>query len=353
MAVTADLLNSTLADLRGPIEHTLEQKVPGADLLMKRGKISTEKGILIERTIMGGSPAQGVGISPGGGTTIPIGRTEQTKKIQVQPHRLVVAISIPKGEMITNDGKLGAIKLVKTYVDAVQKLYPVDLDRYWFSGTSPGHVFATSQLAGFNTLNGQVTNAFGLIGVTQGLIEFAATTSQNDTTQNLAKSSTYGYVNQYRNITSYASDGWKTYRAAYRDVAQFNPRGNEGPDFVYMDFDSYAQYEEDKATRIRSVTVQDKTDKTNDLMELEMGSARVIAAKNIVLTDFTGDAASGLAYYLTSEGVEFVWYQKPELSDFDDKVATSDSVIAKLEMMGCPLITGMRLQGAVTGGARL
>lgn len=352
MAVNVDLLNTTLADLKGPIEHTLEEKSPIHDLLVKSGRVSTDKGILIERTIMGGSPAQGTGIF-NGGEILDMGRTEQTHKIQLQTHRAVIPINIPKLDMKQNDGKLGALKLIDIYPAGVNKLLPGDFDRFLFSGVSNGRVLATAQMTGWNTFNGQKTFASGKVGVTQGLIEFGAPSGQNDTTQNLLKSSSYGYVNQYGAITSYALDGDKTYRGVYREVARYNPTDmNAGPDVVFMDYDSFALYEQDQKAHVVVKVTQDKTDKSGNLLELTMGSARVIAAKNIVLTDFTGAAATGLAYFFTLEGIEWVWFQKPEMSDFDDRVPNQDVVTAKIEMQGQIVVTGMRMQGAVVGGAQ-
>jgi hypothetical protein len=350
--VSTDLVNTTLADLKGPIEHAFEQKSPMYDLLQKKGRVSTERGTLIERAIMGGSPAQGTGIF-GGGETLNMGRTEQTKKIQLQTHRVVVPINIPKLDMLQNDGKLGAIKLVETYTQSVTKLLPVDFDRFFFTGVSHGYVLPTTAMVGWNTLNGQKTFASGKVGVTQGLIEFAAPTSQNDTTQNLAKSPSYNYVNQFGEITSYALDGEDVYDDVYREVAQFNPTDmNAGPDVIFADFDSFAKYYKSQRNQVRIVHVQDNMDKSGNKMELMMGAARFIAAKNLILTDFIGSAASGIAYYLSLPGIEWVWFQKPTMSSFDDRVPNQDVITAKYEMMGAPVITGMRMQGVVVGGAR-
>lgn len=352
MAVTNDLLNTTLVDLKGPIEHSFFQKTPAYDLIVKKGTVSSEGGTLIERPIMGGSPAQGTGIFSGG-ETLNMARAEKTKKVTIETHRLVIPINIPKKELQKNSGKLGAIKLIDTYVDSVNGLFPIDFDRYFFGGVSAGHVFQTSELIGFNTLNGQKTFASGYTGVTAGLLEFNTPANQVSTRQNLASSTSYNYVNQYGVISSFAVDGRKVYRKVYRETAQFNPTDvNAGPDTVFMDYDSFALYEEEFESKVRIVQTQDKTDKSGNLIELTMGSARVIAAKNIVLTDFTGDAAEGVAYYLTGKGLEWIWTQKPTMSNFDDRIANQDGTCAKIEMTGAPLMLGMRMQAVVTGGAR-
>ncbi len=343
-------MNTTLADLKGPIDYTFQTKTPLIEMLDKRGRVSTERGTLIERVIMGGSPAQGTGIF-GGGETLNMQRTEQTHKIQLQTHRIVIPINIPKKAMKENDGKLGAIKLIETYPVAVSKALPVDKDRFFFSGVSNGITLPTSEMEGWNTLNAQKTFARGVIGVTNGLIPFAAPAAQSGTTQNLARSSAYGYVSQYGAMTSFANDGEKVYRRVRRECGQYNPTDvNAGPDVMFMDFDSFALFEDARSDKNRTVVIQDKIDNANT-DELWIGNMRCRAAKNIILSDFTGAAASGVCYLLTLNGFEYVMFQKGEMSDFDDRVANQDCVTAKYEEQGALLVQGLRMQGAVTGGA--
>ena len=352
MALTTDLINTTLADLKSPLEHTFEAKSTIHSLLEKRGKTSSDRGQLIERTIMGGSPAQGKGIFLGS-ETIPGGRTEQTKKIQLQTHRAVIRIDIPKRELRENEGKTGVMKLIEAYPEAVMKLLPQDFDRFWFSGVSHGYVLPTAEMTGWNTLNGQKTFASGIIGVTNGLIDFVAPGSQTDTVQNLAKSSTYNYVNQFGTISSYAVDGRRTYRRVARDVGQYNPASPDAkPDVAFIDFDSYALLEEDNQDHVRLVSMRDDLEKGGSITEMLHGDIRYVAAKNLLRTDFTGAAADGICYMLTLDGIEVVWYQKPELSGFEDRIPNQDVVTAKMEMQFALLMKGMRMQGAVVGGAR-
>lgn len=351
MAVTVDLLNSTLADLKGPIEYTFEQKSPIHDMLSKKGKVSSDRGTLIERTIMGAAPTTGTGIF-GGGETFTFARSEETHKIQLQTHRVVVPISIPKLDLNQNDGKLGAMKLIDIYPAATQKAIPQAFDRFLFTGVSGDAVLSTAAMSGWNTLNGQKTFASGKIGVTNGLLDFVAPASQSDTVQNLAKSTSYNYVNQFSEITGYAADGKRKYKGLIRETARYLPGANAVPDVLFLDFDSYAFVEEDADDHVRITMTGDKMDSAGSAMELTLAGVRVIAAKNIVLTDFTGSAAEGVGYLLSLDGFEWVWFQKPTLSNFTDNVHNQDVVTAKLEMQGALLLRNMRCQGTIVGGAR-
>jgi hypothetical protein len=350
------LLNSTLQDLKSPIEHTFEQKTPMYAWLEKRGRVSTDKGIYIQRTIMGGSPAQGTGIY-GGGETLNMNRTEQTKSISVDTHRVVIPINIPKLVLQKNDGKLGAIKLLKEYPAAVQKLLPADFDRFWFCGVSNGYVLQTSEMQGWNTFNGQKVFSTGKLGVTTGIFDLVNDPSaQTATVQNLAKSASYNYVNQRAAVTSFALDGKKTYRKLFRNCAQWIPSPNGVPDVCFVDFDSFALIEDEQDSHVR-LTVQGDTSEKDKLLETELSGVQIVAAKNIVLTDFTGTAASGVGYVFSMDGVEFVWFQKPTMTDFDDRVPNQDVVTAKIEMQGALIVageagTGLRGQGAIVGCAQ-
>lgn len=352
MATTLDLLNTTLADLQGPIEHAFEAKSPFHDLLKKRGQVSSERGQLIERVIMGGSPSQGVGIF-NGTEIIPGGRTEQTHKIQLQTHRLVARIDIPKKELEENVGKTGVLKLIKTYPEAMVKLIPQDWDRFFLTGVSHGKVFSTDALSGFNTLNGQKVFSKGVVGVTNGLLDFVAEASQTDTVQNLPKSIAYNYVNKFGEISSYGVDGWSTYIKTAREVGQANPSSPDAkPDVAFIDFDSYALIAEDNRDHVRVTTSRTDLDKGGSITELMLGGIRFVAAKNLILSDFTGSAAEGVCYMLSLDGLEWVWFKQPTLEPFTDRIPNQDVVTAKMEMQGQILMTGMRMQGVVVGGAR-
>jgi hypothetical protein len=351
LAVSTDLLNTTLQDLKGPIEQMFEQKTPLYNWLQKKGRVSTDKGIYVQRPIMGGSPAQGTGIF-NGGETLNMVRVEQTKSISVQTHRAVIPINIPKLDMKQNDGKLGAVKLLEMYPATVNALLPADFDRFFLTGVSNGLVLQTSEMLGWNTFNGQKTFSSGKIGVTVGIFDLDNDPSaQTATSQNLAKSASYNYVNQRSVITSFAVDGKRKYRQAFRNAAQWIPSPDGVPDVCFVDFDSFALIEDEQDTHVR-LTVQGDTSEKKRLLTTELSGVTMTASKNLVLTDFTGTAASGVAYAFSMDGIELVWYQKPEMSDFDDRVANQDVVTAKIEMMFALVVQGLRCQAVIVGGAQ-
>lgn len=352
MPVSNDVLNSTLQDLKGPLLMSFEEKVPLFNWLKKASRTSSEKGTWIQRLLMGGSPTSGIALR-NGGETFDTTRTEQVQKILVGTQRFGCAIAIPGLDLEINDGKLGAIKLIKEYPAAVIAAMAIDLDRYFLTGVSNGRFLATSECQGWNTLNGEKVNATGITGVTNGLIDFAATTSQTDTVQSLAKSTAYNYVNQYGNIVGgWAAAGRKTTTKVYRQCARYNTSGpDKGPDIMFADDDTYANIETEDRTLVRTEYVQSDIDKGIAGLHRRFLNADLVAAQNLILTDFTGAPVNGLIYLLTSSGFEKIDYKTFDISNFEDRIANQDNVVAKGLGQFALICPNMAVQGAVTGGA--
>lgn len=352
MAVSLDVLNSTLQDLKGPLLMSFNEKTPLFRWLEKTGRTSSEKGTWIQRMLMGGSPSQMIGLY-NGGETFDTTRTEQVKIIKVGTHRFGGAIAIPGLDLETNNGSLGAIKLIKEYPASVIAAMAIDMDRFFLTGVSNGKVLSTSEMQGWNTLNGEKVFSKGITGVTNGLIDFAAPGSQTDEVQSLQKSVAYNYVNQYGQIVGgYAANGRRTIMKTYRQCARFNMAGPDvGPDMMFADDDTYANIEAELATRVRTEIVQKDADEKLASLTLPYLGGTLVAAQNLVLTDFTGDAVNGLIYLLTSSGFEKIDYKKFDISSFEDRIANQDNVVAKALGQFAFVAPNLAVQGAVTGGA--
>lgn len=352
MAVSLDVLNSTLQDLKGPLLMSFNEKTPLFRWLEKTGRTSSEKGTWIQRMLMGGSPSQMIGLY-NGGETFDTTRTEQVKIIKVGTHRFGGAIAIPGLDLETNNGSLGAIKLIKEYPASVIAAMAIDMDRFFLTGVSNGKVLSTSEMQGWNTLNGEKVFSKGVTGVTNGLIDFVAPASQSETVQDLQKSTSYNYVNQYGQIVGgYAANGRRTIMKTYRQCARFNMAGPDvGPDMMFADDDTYANIEAELATRVRTEIVQKDADEKLGSLTLPYLGGTLVAAQNLVLSDFTGDAVNGLIYLLTSSGFEKIDYKKFDISNFEDRIANQDNVVAKALGQFALVAPNLAVQGAVTGGA--
>jgi hypothetical protein len=277
-------------------------------------------------------------------------RRQQTKRFQVEPHRIVAAINIPKKELLFNSGKLAVIRLIEEYPQTTLEGAKADLNKFLLTGSSRGLVFQTADLAGFLSLNGNFASGSGT-GVTNGLLDFVAPASQTDVVQNVAKSSSYFHFNQYNNITAWATDGLPTLRKTYRQCAHYAGGMGKGPDLVVMDDDTYTNFEDSRLSLVRVTLVEDKTEKSNTL-GLDLGVAKVYSSIDLNRADMiSGAALNGTTYILNTDFLEMPLMEAPSITPFTERVGDQDVVTAIFSMQGNLICTKTPAQGCVSGGA--
>ena len=348
MAISTEILNTTFSDLRGPLVNSFVRSNELFEALMSKARMPMEGGSLIERSFAGGAPARGGGIYVGD-ELLNMTRRQQIKRYKVEPHRLVVAINIPKKELMFNSGKLAVIRLIEEYPQTTMESAKADINKFLLTGVSRGLVFQTAELRGMLTLNGQNGSGVGT-GVTNGLLDFVAPASQTDTVQDVAKSSSYYHFNQYNDITAWATDGMTQLRKTYRQCAHYAGGPSKGPDVVIMDDSTFSNFEDSRLNLVRVSVVEDKTERSNTL-DLSLGLASVKSSIDIDLADFTGAAADGVSYILNSDYLEFPLSEAPMISDFKERVGDQDVVTALFSMQGNLISTKVPAQGVVSGGS--
>tara|TARA_R100000234_G_scaffold2042_1_gene1694 strand:- start:5427 stop:6350 length:924 start_codon:yes stop_codon:yes gene_type:complete len=305
-----------------------------------------EGGTKIERSFSGGAPARGVGVYVGD-ELLNMTRRQQIRKFEVEPHRLVMAINIPKRELAQNSGKLAIIRLIEEYPQTAMEAAKADLNKYLLTGASRGLAFNTSELQGFLTLNGQFNSGIGT-GVTNGLLGFS--TSRSVAVQNVTTSTSYFHFNQYNDISSFTADGMSQLRKTYRQCAHYAGGIGKGPDMIFMDDDTYTNFEDARSENVRVTLVDDKIDKSNTL-GLSLGLASVTSSIDLDRSNFTGVAADGVTYMLNTDYIEFPMLEAPNVSEFKERVGDQDVVTAIFAMQGNMICTKLPAQGCVSGGA--
>jgi hypothetical protein len=350
MSISTELLNTTFADLRGPLVNSFVRSNELFDALDKKARMPMEGGTYIERSFSGGAPARGVGVYVGD-ELLNMTRRQQIRKYQVEPHRLVVAINIPKRELNQNSGKLAVIRLIEQYPQSTMEAAKADINKYLLTGVSRGLVFQTSELSGMLTLNGQFSSGIGT-GVTNGLLDFEAIGSQTDTVQGVAKSSTYFHYNQYNDISAWSSNGITQLRKTYRQCAHYAGGPGKGPDLVIMDDDTFTNFEDSRRDNVRVSIVDEKIDKSNTL-GLSIGLAEVHSSIDLDRSDFTAATApaDGVTYMLNTDYIEFPMLEAPNITEFKERVGDQDVVTALFSMQGNMICTKTVAQGCVSGGA--
>lgn len=350
MAISLDALNTTFEDLRGPLVNSFVRGNELFEALEKKARMPMDGGTLIERTFTGGAPARGVGIYVGD-EILNMTRRQQIKKFQVEPHRIVVAINIPKKELLYNRGKLGIVRLIEEYPKTVVEGVRADINKYLFTGISRGIVFQTSELRGFMTLNGDVTTGVGT-GVTNGMLDFVAPSSQTDVVQNVAKSSSYYHFNNFVDMGGTAFD-ISDLRKGYRQAAFYAGGANKGPDLVFMDQDTYTQFEENQANnfRITIPSVQAGVDGKTNTLELSLGLAKVCPSLDLDPADFTTSAVqNGISMILNSDFLEMPTQEAANITPFKERVGDQDVVTALMAAQFNLLSTKLPAHCVVAGG---
>ena len=354
MSISTELLNTTFADLRGPLVNSFVRSNELFESLDKKARMPMEGGTYIERSFAGGAPARGVGVYVGD-ELLNMTRRQQIRKFQVEPHRLVVAINIPKRELNQNSGKLAVIRLIEQYPQSTMDAVKADLNKFLLTGVSRGLVFQTAEMNGLLTLNGQHTTGIGT-GVANGLIAFqspGAQTTAGTSVQGVAKSTNYFHFNQYNDIGSWAGNGITQLRKTYRQCAHYAGGPNKGPDLVIMDDDTYTNFEDSRRDNVRVSIVDDKIDKSNTL-GLSLGLAQVMSSIDLDRTDttaFSSPADDGVTYMLNTDFFEFPMLEAPNITEFKERVGDQDVVTALFAMQGNLICTKTPAQGCVSGGA--
>ena len=346
MTISTELLNTTFADLRGPLVNSFVRSNELFEALNSKARMPMEGGTKIERSFSGGAPARGVGVYVGD-ELLNMTRRQQIRKFEVEPHRLVMAINIPKRELAQNSGKLAIIRLIEEYPQTAMEAAKADLNKYLLTGASRGLAFNTSELQGFLTLNGQFTSGIGT-GVTNGLLGFS--TSRSVAVQNVTTSTSYFHFNQYNDISSFTADGMSQLRKTYRQCAHYAGGIGKGPDMIFMDDDTYTNFEDARSENVRVTLVDDKIDKSNTL-GLSLGLASVTSSIDLDRSNFTGVAADGVTYMLNTDYIEFPMLEAPNVSEFKERVGDQDVVTAIFAMQGNMICTKLPAQGCVSGGA--
>ena len=357
MPISTEVLNTTFADLRGPLVNSFVRSNELFEALDKKARMPMEGGSLIERSFTGGAPARGVGIYVGD-ELLNMTRRQQIKKFQIEPHRIVVAVNIPKKELLFSSGKLAIMRLIEEYPKTVMDGVKADLNSYFLTGASRGIVFQTSELRGFMSLNGQVSTGIGT-GVENGLLDFATPANQTQTVQNVAKSNSYFHFNQFGDMSSAAGTGFEIapLRKTYRECAHYAGGLGKGPDLVYMDQDTYTQFEEKQSNnfRVNVSTIQDGVDNNSNTIELSLGLAKVYSSIDLDLGQFSAEASGirpdrGVTYILNTDYLEMPTMEAPTISEFQERVGDQDVVTAIFSMQANLISTKLVAHGCVAGG---
>lgn len=347
MAVSVDLINTTIEELGKKAELSFVRDSKLLSRLEKKSLINKMSvgGQSITRTIISGSPAQGIGVSNGDEVATPV-RLNKTKKYQVNYHEIFVPVIIPGKDVRQNQGSSGAIKLVREYPLATLEALRMDFNQYLLTGSTGSRVTASpADFYGFLTLNGDFASGTET-GTTNGLLDFVVPASQTDTVQNVAKDSGVSHFNQYGLITAFATDGVRVLRQTYRAAAAWG--GGKEPDLVLMDDGTFGNYEEYKTDIVRLQVASDK-----DVVSTSnvLYGAEVCFDLALTTAAFSGTGTGGVTYILNTNYIEMDVLEMPKIRPFEDRLVDQDVLSSKLILHAGVICTRVPAQGVIGGGA--
>ena len=241
MALSIDVLATTLEDLAVDFDTTFVQWHPWLDKAMKNGAINknTLKGSFRTFNILTGGPGFVTNINTGG-ESIKGGRRQNARKGNEFVHRAIYAFDVPRVDMLEAVGPSDLARLIQEYPQAGEDEFKEAYVYQVFTGAALNGN-ADLQITGIATLNGDTTyNPLGT-GARSGLCEFATPATQTATVHGLVSSLGSGWYNQYQTIASYAIEGLTKSRTAYYDANRLAPSYGQ-VDCMYGDSSSYHNY---------------------------------------------------------------------------------------------------------------
>lgn len=361
---SVDLLNTTLEEMyaRGGILPLITAtRKPLIKNLWEKKKVNKESigGTKFTRPFGYGAPSKGIQIATGNETAA-LTRKASTKKYEIPSIRHLIPVTIPLLDLRRNDGKQGAVKLIKDYPLATMQQYQEDVEFWMLTGAYNSSVMSVMDTPAFDqyaTFNGSVTHSNSDTGWLQGLVPAA----QTGVVQGVSRDNAIRHISQYGAITSFASDGMNTLSNVYRACADRAGGMNDGPDFGFADGGTYANLEVAMTDNVRVVNLAENQQNKSTANFLLYKNARVYSCDsnldptNAAFSGTPGYSTSaitgGVLYFINSEWMEVAYLEEIEQAPkFVDMIADQDVVVAKMHADMNPIVLRLNAMGRCDGG---
>lgn len=347
MPTPLDLLNSTLPDLQGPMEHQFTHTIPLMKLLWEKEQVKYQGGLYTEKTFTTNPAGGGVAVRTGS-EGLYRGRSQNTLKMRVEQARVVMTSHIPNIDQIKNQGTAAVMEVASDYLTTLLSGAMQDLNKYFLTGVTEGRTFKNdSDLYSFLTFNGQFSSGIGE-GILNGVFDFVAPSVQSETVQNVPKSQANQHYNQFGQISTFASNGVRTIKKVLRQCTNAADQTNSNGYLLIMDDDTFGNFEEEYETPVRVQLVNDVREKEM-LIALPISGALAYYEPNLDVSQFTGVAANGVTYVINRNHVEFIMAEKMTIKPYKES-ETQDVVYCHIPFMGNWFFTRLPAHGVIAGG---
>jgi hypothetical protein len=295
MAISPDVLASALQELMPKYSELFTKWHPILEKVVNKGNI--------DRDVLTGPYREFAVVTDGPGTVTQIltgseviagGRNQNAVRGDTFAPRLIYAFDVPGKDLAEANGAMDLARILQHYPELALGDFHERIARQMAVGDG-------LDVGGFLTLNGAETyNPNG--AARAGAFEYAAPAAQVNTVFGLPKPATSGWVNQYGDITSFATNGRSTLRQVY--YAASRQGKTMGPvDLLLGDEGSYLNYIEDLDDQVRVVKVEGDKAPANIRQGVKFLDADFFLedALDVGAASFAGTpAANGCVYMMKS-----------------------------------------------------
>jgi len=298
MAISPDVLASTLTDLLPGYSETFTKWHPLLDAIVTGGNLSKKKleGPSREFTVVTGGPGQVTHIQSGN-EVINGGRKQLAVRGNEVAPRLIYAFDVPRKDMAEANGKQDLAKLIKTYPErALHDFYEMLSQQLAIGDGANG-------VGGFFTLNGDAQ--YSPDGTARwGLLNPSASTDARSV-HGLTSAGTSGWQNQYAHTTGFSVDGVRKMREVYFKCQREGRVADGTVDMMFGDEVSFLNYMDSLQEHVRTGQIESTDGKNYGRQSIKFVDSDFYLEDSIDLTQLSaGTSADGCIYMLNSSSFE-------------------------------------------------
>lgn len=331
MAISNDLLSSTLYSIRDAEVDQLYRKTAFLDLVKAAGGIEYEDGgIKIQRPLSVVDHSTITQLATGY-EPVSLAVSDVLKPAIYEWSDLVAPIVITKREELENNGEKAIVKILEARMKNVMSMLRRELNKQILAGTS-------ATLSTMSTLNG--------FSLTTGFLENGLPTpaGQTNTVGGLAKNTLNvpGWFNSFQASTG-AGNIVADLTSLYQECNQFSPFGDVNA--IIVNPATFAAYKAALFDKERYMQA-DKLDGGR----LQLAFAGAVMEQDNEMPDNTGGAAKYSAYLLNFEGIKMVIHSDGDfaLSPMEH-ISGTTARAAQLYFKGQLIADHLRGSGLLTG----
>lgn len=299
MAISNDLLSSTLYSIRDSEVDELYKKVAFLDGVKKAGGVEVEKGgIKIQRPLSIQEHSTITQLATGY-EPVSLAVNDVLRPAVYDWSDFVAPIVITKKEEMENSGEYAIVKILEARMKSVMGMLRRELNKQVLSGTS-------TVLTSLNTLNGDSAG----VGSATGFLEHLAVGSQTNVVGGVSKatfSTTPGWQNQFVNIGGAGLTGLSEFYDAYIAANSVAPMGDV--DHFIMSNALLAAYRNELFAQERFVD-----SKTLDGGRMALAFNGAIAEQDPVMGFASSVAGNVDGYMLNYDGIKLIFHSEGDFS---------------------------------------